>query len=181
MPAAKRGVADRKGFSVTGDLLTVIMNQAEAPPARYGLHWHVFLAHFPLSLFGVAFVFQILHLYAYPQCFELASAVALIGGVASLVPTTVAGYFTWKRQYHGAKAQIFRVKIIIALALLVFGIPLSVWRITYIGLSPEAARPSIHWSYFLGTAFMIVGAILEGYFGGRLSHRPRIQFQKHTE
>jgi hypothetical protein len=27
------------------------------------IHWHVFLTHFPLSMFGGAFGFQILHLF----------------------------------------------------------------------------------------------------------------------
>jgi uncharacterized membrane protein len=140
------------------------------------MHWHVFLTHFPLSLISITFVFQVLHLYAYPECFELASSVLLVAGVASLFPTTLSGYLTWKRQYHAVRASIFRQKIIIAVALLMVGVPLCAWRIIYIGLSPEAARPSIHWTFFLGTAFMIAGAILEGYFGGQLTHRPRIQF-----
>ena len=163
------------------DDLRVSRNTSELPPAKYTIHWHVLLTHFPLALFGVAFVFQVLHLYAYPQCFELASTVVLVAGVASLVPTTVTGYFTWKRQYRGADAPIFRLKIIVALALLVVGVPLCAWRIVFIGPSPEAHRTSIHWTYFLGTGFMIVGAILEGYLGGRLSHRPRIQFRKHSD
>jgi uncharacterized membrane protein len=148
--------------------------------AQFKLHWHVFLTHFPLSLLGVAFLFQVLHLYRYPQCFEMASTVVLVAGVAALFPTTLTGYFTWKRQYNGAKASIFRRKIMIAVALLLIGVPLCVWRII-IGPSPEASRPRIHWAYFIGTSLMIVGAVLEGYFGGRLSHRPRIQFQKHGD
>jgi uncharacterized membrane protein len=151
----------------------------EPPPAPYQIHWHVLLTHFPLSLISVSFLFQLLHLYAFSQCFELASNVLLVLGVASLVPTTWTGYHTWKRHYNGARASIFRRKILIAAALLLVGVPLCTWRMIYGGSQAEAARSSIHWPYFIGTGFMIVGAILEGYYGGRLSHRPRIPFS-HT-
>lgn len=156
------------------------MNSSQAPEPRYKVHWHVLLTHFPLSLVGVALLFQLLHLYAYPQCFELASTVVLVAGVASLIPTTLTGYSAWQRQYHAANVPIFRRKVAIAVALLVVGIPLSLWRISYIGVSPAAKHPGIHWPYFIGIAFVCVGAIPEGYYGGRLSHRPRTQFQKHN-
>lgn len=152
-------------------------NATQAGPARFHLHWHVFLTHFPLSLLSMTFVFQLLHLFSYPQCFELASNVLLVAGVSSLVPTTWTGYHTWKHQYHAARASIFTQKIIIAVVLLLIGIPLCAWRIIYIGSSPQAVRPGIHWTYFLGTALMIIGAILEGYLGGRLTHRPRVPFK----
>lgn len=155
----------------------VTTNATKADPARFHLHWHVFLTHFPLSLISMTFVFQVLHLFVYPECFELASNVLLVAGVSSLVPTTWTGYHTWKHQYNAARASIFRQKIIIAVVLLMIGIPLCAWRILYIGSSAQAVRPDIHWTYFLGTVLMIVGAILEGYLGGRLTHRPRVPFK----
>ena len=157
----------------------VTTNATEPHSARFHLHWHVFLTHFPLSLISTAFAFQVLHLFAYPECFELASNVLLVAGVISLVPTTWTGYHTWKHHYHAARASIFRQKIMIAVVLLMIGIPLSVWRILYIGSSPQAVLPGIHWPYFLGTVLMLVGAMLEGYFGGRLTHRPRVPFKDH--
>jgi len=155
----------------------VTTSAPEPEHTRFHLHWHVFLTHFPLSLISITFAFQVLHLFAYPECFELSSNILLVAGVASLVPTTWTGYHTWKHQYKAARASIFRKKIIIAVVLLMIGIPLCAWRIIYIGSSPQAVRPSIHWTYFLGTMLMIVGAILEGYFGGRLTHRPRVPFK----
>ena len=157
----------------------VTTSAPEPDHARFHLHWHVFLTHFPLSLISITFAFQVLHLFAYPECFELASNILLVAGVASLVPTTWTGYHTWKHQYNAARASIFQQKIIIAVVLLMIGIPLCAWRIIYVGSSPQAVRPSIHWTYFLGTMLMIVGAILEGYFGGRLTHRPRVPFKSH--
>jgi len=157
----------------------VTTNATEPNPGRFHLHWHVFLTHFPLSLISMTFVFQVLHLFANPGCFELASNVLLVAGVFSLVPTTWTGYFTWKHQYNAARASIFRQKIIIAVVLLMIGIPLCAWRIIYIGSSSQAVLPAIHWTYFLGSLLMIVGAILEGYLGGRLTHRPRVTLKGH--
>lgn len=145
------------------------------------IHWHVFLTHFPLSLLGVTLLFQVLHLYASPACYELASTVTLVLGVIALIPTTVTGYLTWKQQYNGVQATVFRRKIGLSVALLIVGIPLSVWRVIYVGTSIEATLPSIHWPYFFGTALMCLGAILEGIYGGRLSHRPRIQFRNNAD
>ena len=145
------------------------------------VHWHVFLTHFPLSLLGVALLFQLLHLYASPECYELASTVTLVLGVTALIPTTITGYATWKKQYSGATATVFRRKILLSIAMLVVGIPLSVWRIIYVGTSVEATLPSIHWPYFFGTVLMCIGAILEGFYGGQLSHRPRVQFRHNTK
>jgi uncharacterized membrane protein len=153
-----------------------MVNASDVPPG-YQIHWHVFLTHFPLSFISVALLFQLFHLNAYPECFELASTVTLVLGVVALVPTTATGYFTWKTQYHAAHVPIFRRKVMISLALLSVGLPLCVWRIL-IGKSTESTLPQIHWPYFFGTALMCIGAILEGYYGGRLSHRPRVQFHR---
>jgi len=152
------------------------VNAPGEPTGRYKLHWHVFLTHFPLALLGVALLFQVIHLYAYSECFELASTVTLALGVAALVPTSITGYVAWTRQYRRAPVPIFVRKLRIAIVLLAAGVPLSVWRILFVGASPRAVQPGIHWLYFFGIALMCVGAVLEGYYGGRLSHRPRIRF-----
>ena len=60
------------------------------------------LIHFPISLFGVAFGFQILHLFIAPACFELATNVTLLGGAVMMIPTTWTGWFTWKGDYIDA-------------------------------------------------------------------------------
>jgi hypothetical protein len=85
--------------------------------------------------------------------------------------------FHIKQQYHGESADLPSEDHHRA-SLLTVGVPLCSWRIFYVGASPEAALASNHWIYFVGTALMIVGAILEGFFGGRLSHRPRIPLQQ---
>ena len=137
---------------------------------RYIIHWHVLLIHFPISLFGVAFGFQILHLFMAPVCFELATNVTLLGGVVMMIPTTWTGWFTWKRNYKGAKIMLFQRKIDTAFAMIALSIPLVTWRIIFLGFFEEAPTSPAHWIYLAGNTMLILGAIVEGYYGGRLHH-----------
>jgi hypothetical protein len=142
---------------------------AEVPKRR--LHWHVFLTHFPIAFFGGAFGFQILHLFMSPACFELATNVALIAGVVSLGPAIWTGWWEWKHYYHGARALIFVRKIWISVGLVALGVPLLVWRVAGYGLFAEASGSPEHWVYLAGNTLLIIGAVLEGLYGGRLAHR----------
>ena len=135
------------------------------------IHWHVILTHFPLSLFGAAFGFQILHLFLAPACFELATNVMLIGGAAMLLPTVATGWSEWKTHYRGAKGLIFKRKITTAFGMAALSLPLVVWRIAALGLFEEARASPEHWIFMAGTMFLILGAVREGYYGGRLNHR----------
>ena len=136
-----------------------------------GIHWHVFLTHFPISLFGTAFGFQVLHLFLAPTCFELATNMTLIGGAAMLMPTVWTGWSEWKVRYRGAKGLIFKRKIATAFGMAALSLPLVIWRIAALGLFEEAPRSPEHWIYLAGNTLLILGSILEGYYGGRLTHR----------
>lgn len=138
---------------------------------RVNVHWHVISTHFPLSLYGAAFVFQILHLFIYPDCFELASTATLIGATVMMIPTMTTGWLTWKNQYNSAKVKLFQIKIVISFAMLAISLVLSIWRVLHF---TELLRQPIgirHWVYFTGIVLLMVGAITEGYYGGRLSHK----------
>lgn len=135
------------------------------------IHWHVYLTHFPISLFGGAFGFQILHLFMAPVCFELATNVALIGGTAMLLPAIATGWSEWKTHYHGAKGLIFKRKIMTAFGMAALSLPLTVWRVAALGIFQEARQSPEHWIYLVGNSCLIMGAVLEGYYGGRLNHR----------
>jgi uncharacterized membrane protein len=147
------------------------MPQPGVVSARRRFHWHVYLTHFPISLFGAAFGFQILHLFMAPACFELATNVALIGGTVVLLPTIVSGWSEWKVHYHGAKGLIFKRKIMTAFGMAALSLPLIVWRIAALGLFQEARQSPAHWLYLAGNTLLILGAVVEGYYGGRLNHR----------
>lgn len=137
----------------------------------YKIHWHVFLTHFPISLFGAAFLFQIMHLFRHPDCFEMSSNVALVVGVIALVPTTWTGWRTWKRRYQGAQVPLFQRKIAIAFTLLGLSVPLAIWRFTYPDMFQHVSPGLGHWFYLTGNALLIAGAAAEGFYGGRLNHR----------
>lgn len=136
------------------------------------VHWHAAFTHFPISLFGVAFLFQVLHLFMFREPFELATTACVLVGAASMIPAIVSGWLTWKGQYHGAKARIIRRKIIVAFAMLGVSVALAAWRVTlyYLG---SAAEGIDHYVFFAVTGSLIAGAVLEGFYGGRLAHRGR--------
>jgi len=146
-------------------------SQPVAGSPKRRIHWHVFLTHFPISMFAGAFGFQILHLFLAPACFELATNMALMGGTAMLLPTAVTGWSEWKTHYHGAKGLIFKRKIAAAIGMAALSLPLVVWRIAALGLFQEARESPAHWIYLAGNTLLILGAVIEGYYGGRLNHR----------
>ena len=137
---------------------------------KFKLHWHVLFVHFPISFFGVAFAFQILHLFMSPACFELATNATLIAGAAMLVPTIWSGWRTWKSKYRGARAMIFRRKINIAFTMLVFSVGLLGWRIISFGAFVDVPYSPAHWVFLAGNTLLMAGAVAEGYYGGRLNH-----------
>ena len=134
------------------------------------MHWHVALTHFPISLFGTAFLFQVLHLFMYQDAFEVSTTVCVLAGSASLVPATVSGWFTWKRHYHGASTRLFRRKIELAFSMLGVSTALAAWRLTLYSLGRDLAQVE-HYAFFFFTAYLIAAAVAEGYYGGRLSHK----------
>jgi len=146
-------------------------SQPVAALPKRRIHWHVFLTHFPISMFGGAFGFQILHLFLAPACFELATNIALMGGAAMLLPTAATGWSEWKTHYHGAKGLIFKRKIAAAIGMAALSLPLVVWRVAALGLFEEAPDSPEHWIFLAGNTLLILGAVFEGFYGGRLNHR----------
>jgi uncharacterized membrane protein len=138
---------------------------------RYKIHYHALLTHFPISFFVCAFTFQILHLFWAPICFELATNVTLLMGTIMMIPTTLTGWQTWKRNYRGAQVPLFQRKIFLAFILLGISIPLTIWREVYLGIFVEVPFGPSHWLYLAGNAILIAGAAAEGFYGGQLNHR----------
>ena len=115
-------------------------------------------------------IFQILHLFTSPACFELATNAALAAGTVMMVPTTWAGWQSWKTRYKGAGVRIFKIKITTAFTILGLSIVLSLWRFIFFGFFSEALVTPAHWIYLAGNVLLVAGATLEGYYGGRLNH-----------
>ena len=101
------------------------------------MHWHVLFVHFPISFFGVAFGFQILHLFFAPTCFTLSSTVVLIAGTIMMIPTTVSGWRSWKSSYKGARTYIFKRKIITAVLMILASAMLVGWRLSFYSIFAE--------------------------------------------
>ena len=142
--------------------------QAEHKANR--VHWHAAFTHFPISMFGAAFLFQVLHLFMFTQAFELATTTCVLIGAVSMVPVIISGWWTWRTQYHGSRARIIRQKIVVGFLMLGISVALSAWRVVlyYLG---SAADGVDHYVFFAFSAALIAGAIMEGYYGGRLAHR----------
>jgi uncharacterized membrane protein len=143
---------------------------AAEPRPRGRVHWHVAFTHLPISLFATAFLFQILHLFMFEKEFELATTVCVITGAASLVPAIISGWMTWKRRYHASTARLFRRKIALGFAMLAVSVPLAVWRVVLYHMDHPLDRFD-HYIFFAVTTALIAAAMVEGYLGGRLSHR----------
>ena len=144
--------------------------KAGSTPPPYRLHWHVLITHFPLSFFVAAFGFQILHLFTKPECYEEATNISLIAATVVMIPTLLSGWFTWKKEYHGAQVQLFQRKILIAFIMQGFSIILVAWRMSFMGIFNNTTSPA-HWVYLAGNILLMAGASAEGYYGGRLNHR----------
>ncbi len=134
---------------------------------KYKIHWHVVFTHFPISFFMLSFVFMALHLATRRACFELAAYIGLLAGAAVMLPTTLSGWLTWKGRYKGMKGKMFIYKIRIAFSMIAMSLLLVIVRSTF----PDALHAVWLWLYALGTLLLLIGAMAEGYYGGRLNHR----------
>ena len=147
-----------------------VAKQSGAVPQIYKFHWHVLFTHFPVSLLIVAFGFHLLNIWFAPPGFGLATDIVFIAAVAILVPASLTGWLTWEKAYKGARLMLFQRKIAVCLAMMVIGLPLGVWRAIML-ITGMKDTGLFHWVYFAGNGLLIIGAIIEGYYGGRLSHR----------
>lgn len=144
----------------------------DKPRRRPHVHWHPFFTHFPISMFGTAFLFQVLHFFYAPECFELATVATFSLGTLAMIPTTWTGWTTWKKKFKGRPARIFTGKIYLAFGMLAFSIGVSVWRVVlHWPLDTVILTHTEHVAYFILVTLLIAGAGAEGYYGGRL--RPR--------
>lgn len=127
----------------------------------------MFLTHFPVSFFTVSFGFMVLHLITWEKCYEWAAYLSLLAGMGSMWPAMLTGRRVWKDRYKGARAKVFLTKKKIAYGMIAVSTALVIWR---------TAFPSWLHSYWMGLYFICIGSLLlgamtEGFYGGRLNHR----------
>ena len=134
---------------------------------RYKIHWHVLFTHFPVAFFMLSSGFMMLHLFTRRHCFELAAFLSLLAGGGILIPTAASGWLTWKGHYRGMRGKMFLYKIRVALGMIVLSFVLIVIRLLY----PPPLDPAWVWIYAAGILLLMIGAMIEGFYGGRLNHR----------
>jgi len=134
---------------------------------RYNLHWHVVFTHFPISLFMASAGFMLLHIFTMTDCFEMAAFVSLLAGAAVMVPTTLTGWWTWRKKYKGAKTSLFQYKINLSFVMIGLSIILIALRFLLMNIS----HLIWHITFGIGFLLLFIGAMTEGYYGGRLNHR----------
>lgn len=138
---------------------------------KYKLHWHILFTHFPVGTFAGAFLFMALHVVTQNSCYAQAAYVTLIAGLAVLIPTTATGWVTWKRQYKGFENKLFRIKIWTSFAM----IPLCAALVAYQTIHPfallDVTHSRAHLFYFSGVVLLMIGSVVEGFWGARLHHR----------
>lgn len=138
---------------------------------KWHMHWHVALVHFPTAGFTGAFLFMFLHLVTRNPCLPYAAYITLVASTVVLVPVTVTGWLTWRRNYLARWNTTFTVKIWTSVAMLVVAIALVLYQTAHPFALLDASARLAHAVYFAGVVLLMVGAIAEGFFGGRLHHR----------
>jgi len=133
-------------------------------------HWHVVLTHFPISAASGAFLFMGLHAITENECYVLAAYVSLIAAALMTLPTAATGWFTWKQRYKGSKTRLFLIKIWAAAVMIPLSIGLVVYQTTHPFHSLDLSHSTAHAAYFAGVLLLMAGAVVEGYWGGRLHH-----------
>lgn len=141
--------------------------QAGKARLRYKIHWHVLFTHFPVSFFLLSTGFMILHLITHRNCYEIATFLSVLAGALVLIPTAVSGWLTWKGHYKGMRGKMFLYKIRIALGMIGLSFALILTRM----IIPSQLHIVWLWSYFIGILLLLVGSMVEGFYGGRLNHR----------
>jgi len=134
---------------------------------KYKIHWHVLFTHFPVSFFMLSSGFMILHLFTRANCFELAAFLSMLAGALALLPTAISGWLTWKGRYKGLRGKMFLYKIRVAIAMTVLSFAVVIARLLF----PPPLQEVWLWLYAAAIVLLMVGAMVEGFYGGRLNHR----------
>jgi len=136
----------------------------------FKLHWHVVLTHYPVSAFFGAFLFTALHLVTHNSCFVLAAYVSLLSGAASMVPVTATGWVTWKREYGGSRSTLFLIKIWVSVSMMFVSGGLALYQTADPFRVLDLGNRAGHVLYVAGLVLLMIGAVVEGHWGGKLHH-----------
>lgn len=149
---------------------SVASDSADRRSRKAKVHWHIVLTHFPISAAGGALLFMGLHVATNVSCYVLAAYVSLLGAAATTIPTVATGWFTWKRRYNGSRSRLFLIKIWASAVMIPLSIALVVYQATHPFTLLDVSHRLGHAMYFIGVVLLMAGAVVEGYWGGRLHH-----------
>ncbi|UCZ57441.1 hypothetical protein LGV61_03960 [Desulfurispirillum indicum] len=130
-------------------------------------HPHPMLIHFPIGLLNFAILMQLLFLVTGQPTFETTAFHAMAVMVLSIIPTSAAGWFSWKINYNSAWNSIFAVKIICTAILFILATLVVFLRLSV----PDIAlnRDGLFWIYMLLFFGQIPFSAAIGYKGGKLT------------
>ena len=129
-------------------------------------HLHPISVHTPNGVVPMAILFLIIAAFLHLPLFETIAFYSLAYVVIVMPAVLLTGYEVWQKRYRGALTSIFKIKIGAAVVTVTALLILVLWRI----VQPEIlAAPSVGRWIYLGTAFVLLGAVgVAGNIGGKL-------------
>ncbi len=141
-----------------------LLNAIACLLVRY--HLHPILSHFPNGILPVVVTLLVISIVFNLASLESAAFYNLLAVLLTLPPVLLTGYLEWQRNYQGIKTNIFKIKIVCSIVILISTSVLVVWRI----IEPEVvAEGSPKRFIYLGIAVLLLGAVgVAGHQGGKL-------------
>jgi rubredoxin/uncharacterized membrane protein len=129
-------------------------------------HAHPISVHFPNGIIPIAVVFVIIAIFMNLRGLMEAACYNTIVIVLSLPVVLFTGFVEWQKKYNGALTKVFIVKIICGIIVFISSTGLVVWYY----FQPEifSSTQADRWLYILVNIFMLAGAGIAGFIGGKL-------------
>ncbi len=130
-------------------------------------HPHPALVHFPVALFLVAAIFEVIAIYFGSERTEWAAMCCALAAAVSMPPVIVTGYFAWWINYDCGKSKIIFYKRILGWLTLIVAIIAMVIR--YGVQDPLNLNEPFVLLYMGCLIALAVLASIVGFLGGKLS------------
>lgn len=130
-------------------------------------HPHPALVHFPVALFLVAAIFEVIAIATGHEKTEWAALLCALVGLISMPPVIATGYFTWWINYDCGKSSIIRAKRILGWITLL--IALFAMALRYYAANPLDTNDPIVIAYVACLLILAVLSSVVGFLGGKLS------------
>lgn len=128
---------------------------------------HPVAAHFPGGLLPTAVFFLFLHILTGGAGLEAASYWLILVATAVAPVSLASGLYDWRKYFHGRRARIFTVKIVLAVTLFTLGILSTALRSGI--FTPWSAHGWQGWLYGASLSGMLACVVLLGHYGAILA------------